>query len=231
MPNERLHISTVALVHRPAPARADPCCGRRGRGAISRDRTHGCAGQPLIFFVAKGPANACGPGCSEWIAAEGRFNSDAPQRLRDFLATLSRRDLPLFFNSAGGAAQSGNGGGLAVARAPHDRRRRPHRAGWMPSYRSDRRCLRSHVMQSKAEHRARLITAGARYSCRLRRRLCGRFRPPGRSRCPARYSLGPSPEKRARRQRRRGPPVLEALSCGVWSRCRPHRCRDQDQRR
>ena len=30
--------------------------------------------EPMIFFVAKGEPNACGPGCSEWIAAEGTFD-------------------------------------------------------------------------------------------------------------------------------------------------------------
>src|SRR5262252_7974021 len=33
--------------------------------------------EPMIFFVAKGERNACGLGCSEWIAAEGMF--DGPQ--------------------------------------------------------------------------------------------------------------------------------------------------------
>ena len=60
--------------------------------------------QPIIFFVAKGGPNACGPGCSEWIAAEGMIDHDAAQRFHDFLATLPRRDLPIFFNSTGGIA-------------------------------------------------------------------------------------------------------------------------------
>jgi tetratricopeptide (TPR) repeat protein len=118
---------------------------------------------PLIFFVAKGPANACGPGCSEWIAAEGRFDSDAPQRFRDFLATLSRRDLPLFFNSGGGILKAGADMGLLL---------REHRMtvgvgrtvpdGCRNAPATDEACR--HVMQTKAEHRARLITAGARCS-------------------------------------------------------------------
>src|SRR5215468_52155 len=48
--------------------------------------------QPMMFFVAKGGPNACGPGCSEWIAAEGMIDPDAAQRFRDFLGTLPRRD-------------------------------------------------------------------------------------------------------------------------------------------
>ena len=33
--------------------------------------------EPMIFFLAKGERDACGPGCSEWIAAEGMF--EGPQ--------------------------------------------------------------------------------------------------------------------------------------------------------
>jgi hypothetical protein len=60
--------------------------------------------QPMLFFVAKGPAGSCGPGCDEWIAAEGNFVPDTPQRFRDFLATLSQKNLPIFFHSRGGRA-------------------------------------------------------------------------------------------------------------------------------
>jgi len=56
----------------------------------------------MIFFVAKGEPNACGPGCSEWIAAEGAIDSDAPKRLRTFLTSLADRKLPIFFHSPGG---------------------------------------------------------------------------------------------------------------------------------
>src|SRR5436309_13845539 len=58
--------------------------------------------QPMIFFVAKSERGACGPGCSEWIAAEGDFDAGAAQRLRDVLVSLNGRDLPIFFNSPGG---------------------------------------------------------------------------------------------------------------------------------
>jgi hypothetical protein len=57
----------------------------------------------MTFFVAKGEANACGPGCDTWIAADGKIDLAAPQRLRALLARLGRRKLPIFFNSAGGA--------------------------------------------------------------------------------------------------------------------------------
>lgn len=60
--------------------------------------------RPMIFFVAKGPADSCGPGCSEWIAAQGRFEAGTAQRFRDLIQTLGGRDLPVFFHSPGGLA-------------------------------------------------------------------------------------------------------------------------------
>jgi hypothetical protein len=58
--------------------------------------------QPMNFFVATGEPNACGAGCSEWIAAEGTIDADAPKRLRDLLTSLAERKLPIFFDSRGG---------------------------------------------------------------------------------------------------------------------------------
>jgi hypothetical protein len=57
---------------------------------------------PIIFVVAHGDADACGPGCSEWIAAEGMFDPGAEKRFRDFLGALKGRKLPIYFNSIGG---------------------------------------------------------------------------------------------------------------------------------
>src|SRR6516162_5863580 len=62
---------------------------------------------PMIFMLATGEANACGRGCTEWIAAEGEFDDGAAQRFREFLAAMENskvenRKLPIFFNSDGG---------------------------------------------------------------------------------------------------------------------------------
>jgi hypothetical protein len=117
--------------------------------------------EPLIFIVAKGEPNACGPGCSEWIAADGRFDEAAAQRFRDFLANLARRDLPIFFNSDGGllreAVQMGsilreNRMTAGVARTVPE--------GCHLSFPLDNACRR--LMQSKREHKARLYFGGAR---------------------------------------------------------------------
>ena len=58
---------------------------------------------PIVFFIAKGETNACGPGCSEWIAADGTFDPGAPARLRAVLARHGKRKLPIFLHSPGGS--------------------------------------------------------------------------------------------------------------------------------
>ncbi len=117
--------------------------------------------QPMIFFVAKGEPNACGAGCSEWIAAEGLVDPEVAQRFRDFLGALPRRDLPIFFHSNGGDAVAAVLLGVIL---------REHRMtagvgrtlpkGCRHAVAIDDACRR--LMQSKREHSARLVTGGAR---------------------------------------------------------------------
>ena len=59
---------------------------------------------PMIFYPAKGAPDACGPGCSEWIAAEGAFDTGAAARLRTFLSKQRNPNLPIYFHSPGGLA-------------------------------------------------------------------------------------------------------------------------------
>jgi hypothetical protein len=59
---------------------------------------------PMIFYLAKGAPDACGPGCSEWIAAEGAFDTGAATRLRAFLSKQRNANLPIYFHSPGGLA-------------------------------------------------------------------------------------------------------------------------------
>lgn len=61
--------------------------------------------QPLVFFIAKGPADACGRGCDTWIGAEGTFDPDSAKRLADFLTVPGRTRLPIYFHSPGGELQ------------------------------------------------------------------------------------------------------------------------------
>jgi hypothetical protein len=72
---------------------------------------------PVVFFVAKGDANACGVGCSEWIAADGKFDAGADGRLRALLNKLGGRKLPIFFHSPGGAVSAS----LAIGRLMRQR--------------------------------------------------------------------------------------------------------------
>jgi len=72
---------------------------------------------PLHFYLAEGEDGACGSGCNEWIAAEGRFDGGSPQRLRAFLKRHSGRKLPIFFSSPGGSVTQA----LAIGRLMRER--------------------------------------------------------------------------------------------------------------
>ena len=60
--------------------------------------------EPMIFYVARGDPDACGPGCNEWIAAEGYIDPAASQRFRSFLNRSRVANLPIYFHSPGGIA-------------------------------------------------------------------------------------------------------------------------------
>jgi len=61
----------------------------------------GSPSDAMIFYVARGPAGACGPGCSEWIAAEGTVQWDTHKRLINILDRQSGRKLPVVIHSWG----------------------------------------------------------------------------------------------------------------------------------
>jgi hypothetical protein len=52
----------------------------------------------MIFYLAHGRDRACGPDCSEWIAAEGVVEWDTFKRLFAFLGRLGERKLPVILN-------------------------------------------------------------------------------------------------------------------------------------
>ena len=117
--------------------------------------------EPLIFVIVTGEPNACGRGCTEWIAGEGRFDDGAAQRFREFLAVLAKRDLPIFFNSDGGLLSEAVQIGLIL----RENRMTAGVARTVPegchlSFPLDDACRR--LMQSKREHKARLYFGGAR---------------------------------------------------------------------
>jgi hypothetical protein len=78
---------TVARPVQPAPARPAP------RAAQAH---------PVVFYVAKGASDSCGPGCDTWIAIEGQIDGSAAARFRKFLQPLRSRNLPIYVTSPGG---------------------------------------------------------------------------------------------------------------------------------
>jgi hypothetical protein len=57
----------------------------------------------MIFYVAHGVEGACGPGCSDWIAAEGTVQWDTHKRLIAILDRLGHSKLPVAIHSWGAA--------------------------------------------------------------------------------------------------------------------------------
>ncbi|MGF6309851.1 hypothetical protein ABIB82_004152 [Bradyrhizobium sp. i1.8.4] len=55
----------------------------------------------MIFYVAHGAPDACGPGCSDWIAAEGAVQWDTYKRLLAILDRQNGRKLPVVINIKG----------------------------------------------------------------------------------------------------------------------------------
>jgi hypothetical protein len=57
----------------------------------------------MIFYVAHGASDACGPGCSDWIAAEGAVQWDTHKRLFSILDRQAGRKLPVVIQTWGGS--------------------------------------------------------------------------------------------------------------------------------
>jgi hypothetical protein len=117
--------------------------------------------EPMIFFVAKGERDVCGPGCSEWIAAEGMFDGpEVERRFRDLLDTLKGRKLPVVFNSLGGVI----GEALVLGRILRERRMaasvgESYPEGCKARIAADESCRR--IMEGTRELKAQLRTTGA----------------------------------------------------------------------
>jgi hypothetical protein len=116
--------------------------------------------QPMVFFVAKGGPNACGVGCSEWISAEGTFDPDSHKRLREFLKSSPRKNLPIFFNSPGGELEPA----LIIGALLREQRMTAGVAQTIPegcsqSPRTDEACRK--LTRSGREFKAQLRHAGA----------------------------------------------------------------------
>ncbi|WP_352966129.1 hypothetical protein [Mesorhizobium sp. M1312] len=72
----------------------------------------------MRFVVVRGSNPLCNPDCPEWISAEGTITPQTPQKLRQLLATLGNRRLPVVISSQGGDLF----GALAAGRIIHERK-------------------------------------------------------------------------------------------------------------
>lgn len=59
----------------------------------------------LAIYLARGPANSCGPGCDRWIAIEGEVDVGAAARIRLFLSAVKDTQRPIYLHSPGGAVE------------------------------------------------------------------------------------------------------------------------------
>jgi hypothetical protein len=77
--------------------------GSASAQTTARPPAGGVASAPdaMIFYVAHGNDGACGPGCSDWIAAEGTVQWDTYKRLINILDRQNGRKLPLVIHAFG----------------------------------------------------------------------------------------------------------------------------------
>lgn len=78
----------------------------------------GSPADAMIFYVAHGAVGSCGPGCSDWIAAEGTVQWDTYKRLIAILDRQGGRKLPLVIHSWG---ESNLNVAVGLGRILHDR--------------------------------------------------------------------------------------------------------------
>jgi hypothetical protein len=86
-----LLLAALLLVH--SGLRAEPAAQKAGFAPR------------LIIYNAKGPANACGPGCDRWIAVEGQVDEGAAARVGRFLRDVKDTRRPIYFHSPGGSVR------------------------------------------------------------------------------------------------------------------------------
>jgi hypothetical protein len=78
----------------------------------------GSPADAMIFYVAHGAEGSCGPGCADWIAAEGTVQWDTYKRLIAILDRQGGRKLPLVINAYG---ESNLNVAVGLGRILHDR--------------------------------------------------------------------------------------------------------------
>ncbi len=78
----------------------------------------GSSPDAMIFYVAHGAPGACGPDCSDWIAAEGTIQFDTHKRLIAILDRNAGRKLPIVIHAWG---NSNLNVAVSLGRIMHDR--------------------------------------------------------------------------------------------------------------
>lgn len=71
----------------------------------------------MTFSLVAGEADACGPGCSRWIAAEGAILAATPMAFAEVAQVLGGEKPPLFIHSDGGMVEAAMALGRLVRRA------------------------------------------------------------------------------------------------------------------
>src|SRR5947208_7827084 len=119
----------ILLVLLSSVLEAGAAAGAPERAKTPPAETKAAAVPDMAFYLAHGEADVCGRGCSEWIAAEGRIDAGAAQRLRRLLARLGARRLPVYFHSPGGSVL----GSFALGRLIRERKLQAGVASTVPS--------------------------------------------------------------------------------------------------
>ena len=104
MPIRHLFAIALALIASAAQAPAVMAQSAPAPGPATKPPADPAVMHPMVFYDAHGEANACGPGCSEWIAADGKIDRGTADRLERLLAQLKGARPPIFFHSPGGSA-------------------------------------------------------------------------------------------------------------------------------
>jgi hypothetical protein len=94
-------VLAVLLVLMSGPAAAQVFVPQAKPAAV-RPVSRPLQSRPIVFYVAKGAPDVCGPGCDTWIAIEGQFDRSASARFRKFFVALRDRKLPIYITSPGG---------------------------------------------------------------------------------------------------------------------------------
>lgn len=105
----QLFLAAVLLLAACLPAAAAPGKEKLPAALLSLKN-------PMVFYLAQGEPNSCGPDCDQWIAAEGTITQGTAERMRAFLKRHAGKR-PVYFNSPGGITTES----LAMGRALRER--------------------------------------------------------------------------------------------------------------